>query len=223
MPAAVKELEKHELLDDTYLMFTSDNGYHIGAHRLGSGKLSLYEEDIRVPFYIRGPGISKGSISHDYGLHVDLLPTILSLAGFRNLPTYLDGQPLDLFLPQPSANSQRAAAAADDSCAAVATTNGKDGGTVSMTGSELAQVAKQDTKLTLLGHATADLQSTALQEPALNNLQQHHISDNQHTQSSVDSRGQPSRQQTPQQQNSNQQQDVHNIAIPVMQQNPNRT
>ncbi len=39
-----------------------NTGFHIGNHRLASHKLMPYEEDVRVPFYIRGPGITKGVV-----------------------------------------------------------------------------------------------------------------------------------------------------------------
>ena len=44
-------------LDNTYIFFTSDNGYHLGQHRLFEGKGEVYEEDIRVPLVVRGPGV----------------------------------------------------------------------------------------------------------------------------------------------------------------------
>ena len=49
-----------DVLENTYLIYTSDNGYHLGQHRLPPGKTCNIEEDINVPFLARGPGISKG-------------------------------------------------------------------------------------------------------------------------------------------------------------------
>lgn len=83
------------MLNNTYVIFTSDNGYHLGTHRRPSGKLSAYEEDIRVPFGIRGPGIAPASVSLQQSAHVDFAPTILALAGAQ-APTELDGTPLPL-------------------------------------------------------------------------------------------------------------------------------
>jgi len=62
-------------LDNTYIVFTSDNGFHLGQHRLGAGKWTPYEEDIRVPLIIRGPGVPEGETLHHMVLNNDLAPT----------------------------------------------------------------------------------------------------------------------------------------------------
>jgi len=68
-------------LDNTYIFFTSDNGYHMGVHRLLPGKRTPYEEDIRVPMIVRGPGVPAGAtLPHLVG-NVDLAQTITELAG----------------------------------------------------------------------------------------------------------------------------------------------
>jgi N-acetylglucosamine-6-sulfatase len=67
-------------LDNTYLILTSDNGYHMGQHRLTAGKMTAYEEDMRVPLAISGPGVASGSVKHMV-LNTDLAPTIADLAG----------------------------------------------------------------------------------------------------------------------------------------------
>ncbi len=56
----VDSLRRSNELDDTYIFFTSDNGFHLGEHRLGAGKWTAYEEDIRVPLVVRGPGVPEG-------------------------------------------------------------------------------------------------------------------------------------------------------------------
>ena len=70
-------------------MFTSDNGMNLRAHRLGH-KMAPYEESIRVPFVMRGPGVPVGSDDH-LVTNIDLAPTVLHLAGAGDQPD-LDGR-----------------------------------------------------------------------------------------------------------------------------------
>jgi len=62
-------------LSNTFVIFTSDNGYLLGEHRVG-GKILPYEESLRVPLLIRGPGIPAGVTRSDPALTIDLAPTI---------------------------------------------------------------------------------------------------------------------------------------------------
>ncbi|WP_245545846.1 sulfatase family protein [Nocardia higoensis] len=78
-------------LDNTYLIFTSDNGYSLGAHRLDQ-KMAPYEESIRVPLVIAGPGITS-TCTAAMALSIDLAPTILDWAGI-GAPDRLDGRSL---------------------------------------------------------------------------------------------------------------------------------
>ncbi len=80
-------------LQDTYVVFSSDNGYHLGHHGMLAGKNAPYEEDVRVPFVVRGPGVPAGTASEDLAGNVDLLPTILGLAGVA-APEHVDGRDL---------------------------------------------------------------------------------------------------------------------------------
>lgn len=77
----VTRLEESGQLDNTYIIYTSDNGFHIGQHRLPPGKTCGFEEDIRVPLFIRGPGVAKGYVQDAVTTHVDLAPTLFHLAG----------------------------------------------------------------------------------------------------------------------------------------------
>jgi hypothetical protein len=81
-------LESYGLLDNTYVVYSADNGFHIGQHRLQPGKTCGYEEDINVPLIVRGPGVAKGKVVDGLATsHTDLAPTFLKLLG---LPTRSD-------------------------------------------------------------------------------------------------------------------------------------
>lgn len=89
----VTRLEESGQLDNTYIIYTSDNGFHIGQHRLPPGKTCGFEEDIRVPFFIRGPGVPEGFEQDSVTTHIDLAPTIFQLAGIPHRPDF-DGTPI---------------------------------------------------------------------------------------------------------------------------------
>lgn len=74
-------LSDYNLLDNTYIFYSSDNGFHIGQHRLQPGKVCGFEEDIHIPLIVRGPGVPEGMVSDIVTSHTDLAPTFLSLAG----------------------------------------------------------------------------------------------------------------------------------------------
>jgi N-acetylglucosamine-6-sulfatase len=102
----VGALERVGALDDTYIVFTSDNGYLQGEHRIPSGKLLPYDPSSRVPLLVRGPGLPAGARSRALVGNVDLAPTILELA--RAEPgRLLDGQSLLPFARQPARESAR--------------------------------------------------------------------------------------------------------------------
>jgi N-acetylglucosamine-6-sulfatase len=83
------ELEQAGRLNDTYVVFTSDNGYAFGEHRL-VGKGDLYEASIRVPLLVRGPDVQPGTIPR-LTSNVDLVPTILDWARVTPPRRFLDG------------------------------------------------------------------------------------------------------------------------------------
>jgi N-acetylglucosamine-6-sulfatase len=94
-------------LDNTYLFFTSDNGYMQGEHGIRSGKMLPYDPSTRVPLLIRGPGLPRGATSGELVANVDLAPTLVALAGARPGKT-LDGRSLMPFARQPGRRSRRA-------------------------------------------------------------------------------------------------------------------
>ena len=80
-------------LENTLVIFTSDNGFFHGEHRIWSGKAQVYEPAIRVPLLMRGPGITPGRRPNRIVGNVDLAPTILQAAGLPPRPE-LDGRSL---------------------------------------------------------------------------------------------------------------------------------
>jgi arylsulfatase A-like enzyme len=67
-------------LKNTVIIYTADNGFFHGEHRVRQGKVRLYEESIRVPLLIRGPGVPKGKKRSQPVSNIDLAPTIVDLA-----------------------------------------------------------------------------------------------------------------------------------------------
>jgi N-acetylglucosamine-6-sulfatase len=80
-------------LENTYIVFTSDNGFHLGQHRLFSGKQSAYEEDIRVPLVVRGPNVSPGAVIDYLTGNIDFGPTFVEWAG-ATAASFVDGRSL---------------------------------------------------------------------------------------------------------------------------------
>lgn len=73
-------LKARNFLDDTYFIYTSDNGYHIGQFSMPMDKRQPYETDIRVPLLISGPRIEPSTISAPVS-SVDIFATLLNIAG----------------------------------------------------------------------------------------------------------------------------------------------
>ncbi|KAH8891800.1 Arylsulphatase [Thozetella sp. PMI_491] len=94
-----ERLERHRLLDNTYVFYTTDNGYHISQHRLQPGKECGFEEDINIPLIVRGPGVPENEVTEAVTAHIDLSPTILKLAGAQPRPDF-DGTPVPLTKPE---------------------------------------------------------------------------------------------------------------------------
>jgi arylsulfatase A-like enzyme len=79
----VKALRRAGQLWKTVIVFTSDNGYLLGEHRIRQGKILPYEPALAVPLLVRGPGVPKGRVRTDPFVNVDLAPTIAAMAGAR--------------------------------------------------------------------------------------------------------------------------------------------
>jgi N-acetylglucosamine-6-sulfatase len=89
----VATLGRSGQLRNTYVVFTSDNGYHLGEHRLPAGKQTAYEEDINVPLIVRGPAVPAGRTHPELVGNPDLAPTFAALAGVSP-PPFVDGRSL---------------------------------------------------------------------------------------------------------------------------------
>jgi N-acetylglucosamine-6-sulfatase len=94
-------------LNNTYFVFTSDNGYMQGEHRVRSGKMLPYEPSTQVPLLVSGPGIPAGRVSRELVANIDLAPTILQLAGATAGKT-VDGRSLLPFAHNPALRTARA-------------------------------------------------------------------------------------------------------------------
>jgi N-acetylglucosamine-6-sulfatase len=93
-------------LRNTYVIFTSDNGFFFGEHRLTGGKFLAYEPATHLPFLIRGPRIRPGSESGELVANIDVAPTILELAGVE-ADKSMDGRSMVPFLRDPELRTLR--------------------------------------------------------------------------------------------------------------------
>jgi N-acetylglucosamine-6-sulfatase len=79
--ALTKQLAATGLDKNTYVVFSSDNGYHMGEHQLLAGKQTAFDTDINVPLVVVGPGVPSGVIDDRIVENIDLCPTFAELAG----------------------------------------------------------------------------------------------------------------------------------------------
>jgi N-acetylglucosamine-6-sulfatase len=93
-------------LRNTYVIFTSDNGFFFGEHRLIGGKFLAYEPATHLPFLIRGPGVKQNTSTGELAGNIDIAPTILELAGVQ-ADKSVDGRSLVPFLHDPSLRTRR--------------------------------------------------------------------------------------------------------------------
>jgi arylsulfatase A-like enzyme len=125
--AVVQALATAGKLADTYIFFTSDNGFHLGQHRLNPGKYTPYETDIRVPLVVRGPNVQSGVSTDSFAINIDLAATFFAIAGAipgwtvdgRSLLPILQGSPVtswrrNAFVEQATVSAASPAAPTDD-------------------------------------------------------------------------------------------------------------
>jgi arylsulfatase A-like enzyme len=102
----VKRLQALGELDNTYIFFTSDNGFFNGEHRISKGKYRPYENSSHMPFMMRGPGVPRGRVSRELVMNVDLAPTIVDIADASPNRT-MDGRSLLPFARNPKRTTRR--------------------------------------------------------------------------------------------------------------------
>ncbi len=78
---------------NTYFVFSSDNGYHMGEHRLRPGKMTAFDMDIHVPLIVTGPGVAPGRVVEEIADNIDLNPTFTEIAGAA-IAANVDGRSL---------------------------------------------------------------------------------------------------------------------------------
>ena len=93
-------------LRNTYIIFTSDNGFFFGEHRLTGGKFLAYEPSTHLPLLIRGPGIKPHTSTGQLAANIDIAPTILELAGAK-ADKSIDGTSLVPFMREPTLRTRR--------------------------------------------------------------------------------------------------------------------
>jgi N-acetylglucosamine-6-sulfatase len=102
----VNALSTEGVLTSTVVIFTSDNGFFFGEHRIEVGKEHVYEEATRVPLIVRGNAFAGGTVRNQVVANVDLAPTIAELAGV--LPGLVqDGISLLPYATRPTYRSNR--------------------------------------------------------------------------------------------------------------------
>jgi N-acetylglucosamine-6-sulfatase len=89
----VGKLKNAGVMSNTYVFFTSDNGWLHGEHRIPKGKARPYEGDVHMPLVVRGPGVAADSKTAKLALNTDYLRTFTNLAGAKS-PPYVDGRSL---------------------------------------------------------------------------------------------------------------------------------
>jgi len=102
----IDALKSKGILDDTYVIFASDNGFFRGEHRIASGKYLPYDPASRVPLLIRGPGIPHGGVSNELVWNGDIAQTIDQIAS-GSINESVDGRSLLPYAENPALRSTR--------------------------------------------------------------------------------------------------------------------
>jgi len=105
MFAAIMQKLEEQTLDHTYIFLTSDNGFTHGHHRL-MGKGDSFDRSTRVPMYLMGPGITGPAQANHLLAHIDIAPTIASLAQ-TDPPPEVDGISFEPLLYAPHEHDER--------------------------------------------------------------------------------------------------------------------
>jgi N-acetylglucosamine-6-sulfatase len=87
----VRLLAERGALDNTYIFFTTDNGYLLGEHRMAGAKALPYVEAVNFPLLVRGPGVPAGVVRPELVANIDLAPTLAQIAGAA-VPSFVDGR-----------------------------------------------------------------------------------------------------------------------------------
>jgi N-acetylglucosamine-6-sulfatase len=97
LETVIETLKESGQLHNTFIVFSSDNGFHLGQHRLQLGKQTAYEEDIHVPLVVRGPGVPVHHSVSRLAIETDLAPTFAEWASVIP-PSFVDGRSLEPLL-----------------------------------------------------------------------------------------------------------------------------
>ncbi len=96
--------------DNTYVIFGSDNGYHLGEHAMNEDKGTPYDHDVRVPFIVVPPGGTTPRTQTELVSNVDLLPTFAGIAGVTSFAEPIDGRSMKSLINTGAARSWRKSA-----------------------------------------------------------------------------------------------------------------
>lgn len=91
------ELQRLGVAQNTYIVFSSDNGFHMGQRRMTAGKMTAFDHDVRVPLVVIGPSVPRGKTVNKLAANVDLRPTFQQLAG-APISNRVEGRSLVPFL-----------------------------------------------------------------------------------------------------------------------------